>query len=63
MRRYKIKITKEWSFKLDGVNKEQIEGKIRNILYDSQILDLPEVNKKIKWKIKKINRKGLDNND
>ena len=63
MRRYKIKITKEWSFKLDGVNKEQIEGKIRNILYDSQILDLPEVNKKIKWKVKKINRKGLDNND
>lgn len=53
--RYKIRIIKTWDFNLDGTSKKDIENQILYILNKTEILNLQEVKKRVRWKIKKIN--------
>ena len=58
MGRYRIKVIKEYSFDLDGENTEDINSKVDTIMNESNILDLPYINKNIKIKIKKIGKRN-----
>jgi len=58
MGRYRIKVIKEYSFDLDGENTEDINNKVDTIMNESNILDLPYINKNIKIKIKKIGKRN-----
>ena len=58
MGRYMIKVIKEYTFDLDGENTEDINNKVDTIIKESHILDLPYVNKNIKIKIKKIEKRN-----
>ena len=51
--RYKIRIIKTWDFELDGKSKEDVEQQMLYIMNQTKILDLPEVKKRLRWKIKK----------
>lgn len=53
MNRYKIKISKEYIFCLNGENKEYIDDEIDYLLKKTKILDMPYVKSNIKFKIKK----------
>ena len=61
LNRYKIRIIKTWEFELDGTDKLDIERQCMYILNKTKILDLKEVKKRLRFKIKKIERK--DNNE
>lgn len=58
MKRYKITIIKKYVFNLNGDDKENINNKVNTIMNESNILDLPYINKIIKIKIKRIRRKN-----
>ena len=60
MKRYRIKIEKEYVFDLDGESNDDINNKVNTIMNESNILDLPYVKKNIRVKIRKI-RKGKNN--
>lgn len=60
LNRYKVKIIKTWDFELDGKDKTDIERQCMYIMNQTKILDLPEVKKKLRFKIKRIERKNLD---
>ena len=57
-KRYKIRIIEIWDFKLNGTSKRDIENQILYIINKTKILNLREVKKRIKWKIKKINERN-----
>lgn len=59
MERYRIKITKKYTFDLSGENNEDISSQVNTIMNESHILDLPYVRKNIRVKIRKI-RKGYN---
>ena len=58
MKRYKITIIKKYVFNFNGDDKENINNKVNTIMNESNILDLPYINKIIKIKIKRIRRKN-----
>lgn len=60
MKRYRIKITKKYTFDLSGENKEDVSNQVDTVMNESHILDLPYVRKNVRVKIREI-RKG--NND
>lgn len=60
MKRYRIKITKKYTFDLSGENKEDVSSQVDTVMNESHILDLPYVRKNVRVKIREI-RKG--NND
>lgn len=57
LNRYKVRIIKTWDFELDGTDKLDIERQCMYILNKTKILDLKEVKKRLRFKIKKIERK------
>lgn len=59
LNRYRVKIIKTWDFELDGKDKLDIERQCMFIMNQTKILDLPDVKKKLRFKIKRIER----NND
>ena len=60
--RYKIRIIKTWDFELDGKSKEDVEQQMLYIMNQTKILDLPEVKKRLRWKIKKSGeRRNIEN--
>ena len=61
LNRYKVRIIKTWDFELDGTDKLDIERQCMYILNKTKILDLKEVKKRLRFKIKKIESK--DNNE
>ena len=63
MNRYKIMIIKTWDFELDGKSKEDVEQQMLYIMNKTKILDLPEVKKRLRWKIKQIKERKLDNEE
>ena len=66
LERYKIRVIKTWDFELDGKSKENIEEQLKFIVTQTKILDLPEVKKRLRWKIKKVNernRKSYEENN
>lgn len=63
MNRYKIRIIKTWDFELDGKSKEDVEQQMLYIMNKTKILDLPEVKKRLRWKIKQIKERKLDNEE
>ena len=66
LERYKIRVIKTWDFELDGKSKENIEEQLKYIVTQTKILDLPEVKKRLRWKIKKVkerNRKNYEENN
>ena len=66
LERSKIRVIKTWDFELDGKSKENIEEQLKFIVTQTKILDLPEVKKRLRWKIKKVNernRKSYEENN
>lgn len=63
MNRYKIRIIKTWDFELDGKSKEDVEQQMLYIMNKTKILNLPEVKKRLRWKIKQIKERKLDNEE
>lgn len=61
LERYKIRVIKTWNFELDGKSKENIEEQLKYIVTQTKILDLPEVKKRLRWKIKKVNERNRMN--
>ena len=59
LNRYKVKIIKTWDFELDGKNRLDIERQCMYIMNKTKILDLPEVKKKIRFKIKRIKERNI----
>ena len=56
LNRYKVKIIKSWDFELDGKDKLDIERQCMFIMNQTKILDLPDVKRKLRFKIKRIER-------
>lgn len=56
LNRYKVKIIKTWDFELDGKDKLDIERQCMFIMNQTKILDLPDVKRKLRFKIKRIER-------
>ena len=63
VKRFKIRLIKTWDFELDGQSKEDIEQQIVYIVNKTSILELPEVKKRLRWKIRQINERGLRINE
>lgn len=59
LNRYKVKIIKTWDFELDGKDRLDIERQCMYIMNKTKILDLPEVKKKIRFKIKRIKERNI----
>lgn len=56
MKKFKIKVTKKYSFTLEGDTKEDINNQVNNIINETRILDLPYVRKNISVKIKELRK-------
>jgi len=56
LNRYKVKIIKTWDFELDGKDKLDVERQCMFIMNQTKILDLPDVKRKLRFKIKRIER-------
>ena len=56
LNRYRVKIIKTWDFELDGKDKLDIEKQCMFIMNQTKILDLPDVKRKLRFKIKRIER-------
>lgn len=54
MKKYKIKITKKYTFTLDGEDRNDINNQVNTIMNESNILDLPYVRKNVRVKIKEL---------
>lgn len=61
LNRYKVRLIKRYDFDLDGRNEKDIEEQLAYILNQTKILELPEVKKRVRWKIKKINERNYQN--
>ena len=61
MKKYKIKITKKYTFTLDGEDRNDINNQVSTIMNESNILDLPYVRKNVRVKIKELrSEEGLN---
>ena len=60
LNRYKVRIIKTWDFEIDGKDKLDVERQCMYILNKTKILDLKEVKRRLRFKIKKIERKDID---
>lgn len=61
MKKYKIKITKKYTFTLDGEDRNDINNQVNTIMNESNILDLPYVRKNVRVKIKELrSEEGLN---
>lgn len=63
LNRFKVRIIKTWDFELDGKDRLDIERQCMYIMNKTKILDLPEVKKKIRFKIKRIKERDYDNEE
>ena len=61
LNRYKIKLIKQYDFTLNGKSKNDMESQVKALANETQILEIPEVKRKVKYKIRQINRKGRKN--
>ena len=60
MKKYKIRITKKYTFTLDG-DRNDINNQVNTIMNESNILDLPYVRKNVRVKIKELrSEEGLN---
>lgn len=57
MKRYRVKVLKKYTFDLDGKNKDNVREQLDYIINETQLLERPYVEKNIKIRIKKINKK------
>lgn len=53
LNRYKIRVIKKYDFELDGKSERDIKEQVDYIMTQTRILDLPEVRKSTRIKIKK----------
>lgn len=61
MKKYKIRITKKYTFTLDGEDRNDINNQVSTIMNESNILDLPYVRKNVRVKIKELrSEEGLN---
>ena len=61
MKKYKIKITKKYTFTLDVEDRNDINNQVNTIMNESNILDLPYVRKNVRVKIKELrSEEGLN---
>lgn len=63
MSRFKIKLIKTWNFSLNAESKEEVERKVIEMMNETVILELPEVKKRIRLKIKEIKERNYDNEE
>ena len=61
LNRYKIKLIKQYDFTLNEKSKNDMESQVKALANETQILEIPEVKRKVKYKIRQINRKGRKN--
>ncbi len=62
LEKYKIRIIKTWDLELDGKSKEEVEQQMLYMMNQTKKLDLPEVKKRLRWKIKKNHeRRDVEN--
>ena len=53
LNRYKVRVIKKYDFELDGKTEQDIKEQVEYIMTQTKILDLPEVRKSTRIKIKK----------
>lgn len=63
MSRFKIKLIKTWNFSLSSESKQEVEKKVYEMMNDTVILELPEVKKRIRLKIKEVKERNYDNEE
>ena len=63
MSRFKIKLIKTWNFSLSSESKQEVEKKVYEMMNDTVILELPEVKKRIRLKIKEVKDRNYDNEE
>lgn len=63
MSRFKIKLIKTWNFSLSSESKQKVEKKVYEMMNDTVILELPEVKKRIRLKIKEVKERNYDNEE
>ena len=63
MSRLKIKLIKTWNFSLSSESKQEVEKKVYEMMNDTVILELPEVKKRIRLKIKEVKERNYDNEE
>ena len=63
LNRYKVKLIKRYDFELDGISEESVKEQVDYIMTQTNLLDMPYVEKRVHLKIKKINEKEKKNNE
>ena len=58
MERYKVIVIKKYVFDLDGKDKKGVMEQLDYIVNETKLLDMPDVKKNLKVKIKKLIRKN-----
>ena len=61
LNRYKIKFIKQYDFALDGKSKNDMESQVKALVNETQILEIPEVKRKVKYKIRQIKERNTKN--
>ena len=61
LNRYKIKLIKQYDFALDGKSKNDMESQVKALVNETQILEIPEVKRKVKYKIRQIKERNTKN--
>ena len=61
LNRYKIKLIKQYDFALDGKSKNDMESQVKALANETQILEIPEVKRKVKYKIRQIKERNTKN--
>ncbi len=63
LNRYKVRVIKKYDFELDGKSEKDIQEQVAYIMTQTKILDLPDVRKTTRIKIKKIHKKEINNEE
>ncbi len=63
LNRYKVRLIKKYDFDLDGRSENDIREQVDYIMTQTKILEIPDVRKTIRVKIKKIHKKEINNEE
>lgn len=63
LNKYKIKVIKKYDFELDGKSEKDIQTQVEYIMNKTNILDLPEIKKSTKIKIKRSYERNEHKNE
>ncbi len=63
LNRYKVRVIKKYDFELDGKSEKDIQEQVAYIMTQTKILDLPEVRKTTRIKVKKNHERSNYNEE